>query len=155
TLRGFEIDGNTQNGATGVGISISDVAVAEEAEWHIEDVYVHDTSDDCVYIGNGRRAVKMFFLKARNSSGTAGLHVAGSDTEAYASLIAGQTGATTNNIQIESSAGITRIIGGDVYGAQHGIYLNGGDGRYIIMGVGLDKHTGAGVYVAPATKTVS
>lgn len=152
TLVGFEIDCNS---AGTVGINVDDVGTAEECESLFQDLYVHDAPGDGIYIGAGRRAAKLQWVKIRNSGGTAGLHIAGSDAEVLACLLAGQTGATTNNMQIESTAGIARILGGDFYGAYYGIYINGGDGRIAIGHVGLDKHNRSGIYIASGTKSVS
>lgn len=152
TLVGFEVDCNS---AGTIGLNVDDVGTAEECESLFQDLYIHDSPGDGIYIGAGRRAAKLQWVKVRNSGGTAGLHIAGSDAEVLACLLAGQTGATTNNMQIESTAGIARILGGDFYGAYYGIYINGGDGRIAIGHVGLDKHNRSGVYIASGTKSVS
>lgn len=111
----LEIDARSRPGN---GIHFTDFPAGEEAQWKLDDLYIHDTAitagafadGDGIYVGTGRRAASFRNVQAY-SCGRYGFNIQGSDTKwTHCSAAAnGWDGWVTN-------AGATRILGGDNYG---------------------------------------
>lgn len=124
-ISNIHFDGNKNNNTSGDIIHLSDVGVAEEAQWHIRDCFFDAAAGYGVYVGSGRRAVQLSDCTL-NYSKLSGARINGSDAHVDRCIVGSN---------MEHGIG----VGGTVCNVNDcDIYGNGTDG---------DTNTGDGITV--------
>jgi len=146
----LHLDGNKAGNVSGDLIHLADAGEAEEAQWHITDCYLENSSNYGLYVGLRRQAVKMGRSGIYGSTST-GAVLHGSDCELQ-TVIVGRSGLDG----IEATGWVTRIVGCDVWGSgRTGINLYAGVHEVAVIGTGIDRNQRHGLYVGGGCDGVS
>lgn len=153
-LVGVHLDGNANNNTSGDTIHLDDVGVAEEAQWILENCFLDASTSGGValYVGTGRRAVKVVKKSVIYNGSGVGIRWNGSDGGIHQSIIGGHHG---DNIQVGAS--VLHITGNDIYGSVtgNGINVLSTISQVMISGNGIDRNALNGVYLAPSSTAVT
>lgn len=148
-IRDLHLDCNKNNNTSTVGISLTDVGTAEEAQWRIENCFIEAAASYGIYVGSGRRAVKIRYTDIMYCS--TGVRFNGSDGEINASIVGS---CTVDGIGV--GAPVTRILNCDIFGnTQNGVDVFSSINQVLISGNGIDRNGANGVYLASSVSTVS
>ena len=149
-IRDLHLDGNKNNNTAGDLVHADDVATPEECQLRMERVYVDASAGYGIYIGNGRRAVKVQD-SVINYSASAGIRINGSDALVRNCIIGSNT---TDGIQ--AGASIARIVECDIYGnTQNGVNVLSTITQVIMENNGIDRNGLNGVYLGSGADQIS
>lgn len=142
------IGGSSASNPTGTGCGIymeddTDPA-GHEAQWSIHNVASVNNRGDGLYIGAGRRAVRVTGRCSFNSNKRNGISVYGSDGFISSALVGINTG-----IGIDVQAPLTKMIGCDVWMSTVGVNFATASSGSSFLGGGIDQHQQHGMTVAP------
>lgn len=150
TITRVHLDGNKNNNTAGDLVHLADAAVPEEAQWHLRDCFLDAAAGNGVYVGAGRRAVKVSDCTVNYSRAT-GIVLAGSDSHVQRCIVGSNGG---HGIRIAAS--IARVYDCDIYGngtpgdpaTGNGITVASTITAAIVHGCGIDRNQRNGIFLA-------
>lgn len=148
-LSGLHFDGNKNNNQKGSAIDIQEVKTPEECQWRIRDCFIEAAPEHGIYIGHGRRAVKISDCTI-NYNGQNGIRVNASDAHIDRCIIGSNK---AHGIGVGGT--VCNIESCDIYQNEDGICIYSTLNMVGIHGNRIDRQRRNGITVTKDNKAIS